>query len=127
MITFTINGKRVQGQDGWNILDVARRHGIEIPTLCHDGAVEPYGTCRLCAVEVEDGKRSRVVISCKYPIKNGITVWTHSDRVNVVRHRRLLQLLDERPGWDKLQNLAKAYGIPPSWVWWRSPCPSPYW
>jgi len=121
MITFTINGKEVRGEDGWTILDVARGQGIEIPTLCQHGAVKPYGSCRLCAVEVDDGNRSRVVISCLYPLKNGITVRTDTDRVNVVRHRRLLQLLDERPGWDKLQNLAKAYGIPPSRGWWRSP------
>ena len=56
MITFTINGKEVQGQDGWTILDVARWHGIEIPTLCHHGAVEPYGACRLCVVEVEGSR-----------------------------------------------------------------------
>jgi len=126
MVTFTINGKKVQGQEGWTILEVARRHGIAIPTLCHHEALEPDGACRLCVVEVEDGRRSQVEISCKCPIKNGITVRTHAEPVNVVRHRRLLQLLDEHPGWDKLQELAKAYGIPPSWGWWRSPWPSPY-
>jgi len=127
MVTLNINGKEVHGQKGWTILEVARRHGINIPTLCHHEAMEPYGTCRLCVVEVDDGKRSRVVSSCLYPIKNGITVQTHTERVNVERHRRLLQLMDERPGWDKLQELAMVYGIPPSWGWWRSPWPSPYW
>jgi NADH dehydrogenase/NADH:ubiquinone oxidoreductase subunit G len=130
MVTFIINGKKVQGQEGWTILDAARFHGIEIPTLCHHEAMEPgetCGTCCLCAVEVEDGKRSRVEISCKYPIKNGIAVRTQTERVNVVRHRRLLELMDERPGWDKLQELAKAYGIPPSWNSWRAPWPSTYW
>jgi len=119
MITFTINGKKVQGEDGWTILDVAARHGIEVPTLCHHGAVEPYGACRLCAVEVDDGQRSQVVISCLYPIKNGITVRTDTDRVNNLRCRLVLQLLDERPGSDKVQKLAKVYGITPSWGWWR--------
>ena len=38
MIDFTINGQEVQGQDGWTILEVARWHGIDIPTLCHHGA-----------------------------------------------------------------------------------------
>jgi len=126
MITFTINGKKVQGPRGWTILDVARRHGIEIPSLCHPGVVEPYGTCRLCAVEVDDGKRSRVVISCKYPIKNGITVRTDTDRVNNARRWLVLGLLDELPGSDKLQELARAYGITPGWGWWGSLGPSPF-
>ena len=119
MITLTINSKEVQGEDGRTILDVATRQGIEIPTLCRHGAGEPYGACRLCAVEVDDGQRSQVVISCLYPIKNGITVRTDTDRVNNLRCRLVLQLLDELPGSDKVQKLAKAYGITPSWDWWR--------
>jgi NADH dehydrogenase/NADH:ubiquinone oxidoreductase subunit G len=126
MVTFIIDGKKVQGQEGWTILEVARCHGIEIPSLCGHEAVGPDGTCRLCVVEVEDARRSQVVISCKYPIKNGIAVSTQTERVNVVRHRRLLELMDERPGWDKLLELAKAFGIPPYWNCWRAPWPSIY-
>jgi NADH dehydrogenase/NADH:ubiquinone oxidoreductase subunit G len=119
MITFSINGKRVQGQEGRTILDVAKRHGIEIPTLCSQEAGDPCGTCGLCAVEVEENKRSMVVLSCDYPIKNSLTVRTNTDRVNILRHRRLLELMDERPGWEELQKLAMAYSVPPSWSWWR--------
>ena len=114
MINFTIDGKEVSGQENWTVLEVAKCHGIEIPTLCFHAAVEPYGACRLCVVEVEEGKRTRVVISCMYPIKNGITVRTDTDRVNNVRRWIVQLLLDERPGSDKLQKLAKAYGVTPS-------------
>ncbi len=121
MITFNINGKEVQGEDGWTILDVARRHGIEIPVLCENGTGEPCGSCRLCAVEVDDGKRAQVVSSCLYPIKNGLTVRSDTERVHKVRRFFVLRLLDELPGSEKLQELAKAYGITPSWGWWRYP------
>ena len=114
MITFTINGKEVQGQDGWTILEVARWHGIDIPTLCHHGAMEPYGACRLCVVEVDDGRRTRVVISCMYPIRGGIKVQTDTPRVANVR-RWIVQLqLDESPGSPKIQELAKTFGVTPS-------------
>jgi NADH dehydrogenase/NADH:ubiquinone oxidoreductase subunit G len=114
MIDFTINGQKVQGQDGWTILEVARWHGIEIPTLCHHEAVEPYGACRLCAVEVDEGRRSRVVISCMYPIRQDIKVQTDSPRVVNVRRWIIQLLLDESPGSPKIQELAMAYGVTPS-------------
>ena len=41
MINFTINDREVSGEDDWTILEVAREHGLDIPTLCHHGAVEP--------------------------------------------------------------------------------------
>src|SRR5665648_564209 len=85
MISFTINDQEVTGQEGWTILEVAKFHGIDIPTLCYHPAVEPYGGCRLCVVEVDDGRRSRVVVSCIYPIRQGIKVQTSSDRVDNVR------------------------------------------
>ncbi len=114
MIAFTINGQEVQGEDGWTILEVARWHGIEIPTLCHHGAVEPYGACRLCVVEVDDGRRSRVVISCMYPIRSGIKVQTDSTRVANVRRWIVQLLLDESPGAPQIQELAKTFGVTPS-------------
>ncbi len=81
MINFTINDREVSGEDGWTILEVAREHGIDIPTLCQHGAVEPSGACRLCMVEVHDRRRSRVVGSCLYPIREGIKVATDTDPI----------------------------------------------
>ncbi|MCX5887867.1 MAG: 2Fe-2S iron-sulfur cluster-binding protein [Deltaproteobacteria bacterium] len=114
MITFNINGKKVQGQEGWTILEVARWHGIDIPTLCHHEALEPYGACRLCVVEVDEGKRSRVVISCMYPIRSGIKVQTDAPRVANVRRWIVQLLLDESPGAPQIQELAKTFGVTPS-------------
>jgi bidirectional [NiFe] hydrogenase diaphorase subunit len=114
MINFTMDGKEVNGQEDWTILEVARWHGIDIPTLCFHEAVEPYGACRLCVVEVDDGQRSRVVISCMYPIREGIKVLTNTERVSNVRRWIMQLLVDENPGSEKLRNLAKAYGVTPS-------------
>ncbi len=114
MITFTIDGKEVQGQEGWTVLEVARWHGIDIPTLCHHPAVEPYGACRLCVVEVDDGRRTRVVISCMYPIQEGIKVLTDTPRVNNVRRWIVQLLLDESPASPKMQELARKFGVTPS-------------
>lgn len=111
MITFRINDKEVQGEDGWTILDVARSSGVDIPTLCHHGAVEPSGACRLCVVEVDDGRRRRIVASCLYPIRRGIQVHTESEPVRNVRRWILQMLVDEYPGSEKIKDLAGSYGI----------------
>lgn len=55
-VTVTLNGQEVQARRGQTILDVAREAGIDIPTLCHDPRLAPYGACRMCLVEVEGAK-----------------------------------------------------------------------
>jgi NADH dehydrogenase/NADH:ubiquinone oxidoreductase subunit G len=85
MIAFTINGKEVQGQEGQTVLDVARLYHIDIPTLFFDPLLDPYCACRLCVVEVDDGRRNRVVISGLYPVSEGIKVSTDTPRVKRVR------------------------------------------
>jgi bidirectional [NiFe] hydrogenase diaphorase subunit len=111
MIAFTINGKEIQGQEDWTVLEAARWHGIDIPTLCYHPAIEAYGACRLCVVEVDDGRRSRVVISCMYPVKNGIKVMTDTPRVNNVRRWIVQLLLDESPASPQIQELAQRFGV----------------
>lgn len=114
MIAFTINGKEIQGQEGWTVLEAARWHGIDIPTLCYHPAVEPYGACRLCVVEVDEGRRTRVVISCMYPIREGIKVQTDTPRVNNVRRWIVQLLVDESPASPQIQELARKFGVTPS-------------
>jgi heterodisulfide reductase subunit A2 len=111
MITFKLNGETVQGSEGQYILQVAEKYGVEIPTLCHHKALEPAGMCRLCTVEVFDGRRSRFVTSCNYPIWEGMEVRTESEAV--VKGRRLIvELLWARcPDVPLLKDLAKKYGI----------------
>ena len=53
MIEIRINGISYQAEEGKTILDIARKNGIDIPTLCYMEGVSDIGSCRLCAVEVE--------------------------------------------------------------------------
>ena len=111
MITFTINGKEVQGEEGQYILDVAKKSGIEIPTLCHHEALEPAGMCRLCTVELFDGRKTKFVTACNYPIWEGMEVFT--DTESVVQGRKLIVelLLARCPDVPLLKDLAGKYGI----------------
>lgn len=110
-VTLTINGKQYSAERGQTVLQVARDHGIRIPTLCNNEAIEPYGACRLCIVEVTRGTRTRMVTSCLYPVEEGLVVQTASERV--VRNRKmLLDLLLARCSENSvIKELAAEYGV----------------
>ena len=69
MIQVTIDGKTTEVAEGTTLIDAARSLGIEVPVLCYHPAIIPYGSCRVCSVEVKIGKRTRIVTSCNYPIR----------------------------------------------------------
>ncbi len=86
-----LNGKKVKGRSGDTVLELARRKGIEIPTLCHDPRIEPYSSCYLCVVEI-DGYRG-LQPSCSTKIAEGMTVQTHNDKISYARKTALDLLL----------------------------------
>jgi len=111
MVTFKLNGREVQGDEGQYILQVAEKYGVEIPTLCHHKALEPGGMCRLCTVELFDGRRTRFVTACNYPIWEGMEVNTDSEAVHQGRRLIVELLLARCPDVPILQKLAKKYDI----------------
>lgn len=88
MINIRINGLDFQAETGTTLLEVAKFLGIEIPTLCYNEGLTPYGACRLCVVEIGEGENSKLVSSCTYPVEEGLVVMTHSQRV--VKARKML-------------------------------------
>ena len=101
-----IDGRAVEGAPGTTVLQAARSAGIEIPTLCDDDRLEPFGACRMCMVEIETaGGRKRVVASCVYPIEEGLRVWTKTETVVKIR-KMVIELL-----WPSWQTYAEEYGV----------------
>jgi heterodisulfide reductase subunit A2 len=111
MITFKLNGKSVQGEEGQYILQVAEKNGVDIPTLCHHKALEPAGMCRLCTVELFDGRRTRFVTACNYPIWEGMEVKTDTPAVHAGRKLIVEMLLARCPDVPILKKMANQYGI----------------
>ena len=111
MVRFTIDGKEIEAKEGTSVLEAARYHGFYIPTLCYHEAVSPSGACRLCVVEVDEGGRRRVVVSCMYPVKEGIEVFTDTERVRNVRRWILEMLLAECPASERVRELAASHGV----------------
>ena len=109
-IILQIDGKEVETREGMTILEAARIAGISIPTLCHHEKLEPFGACRICIVEVEDRGRTKLVVSCVYPVEKNLVVRTRSEKVDRIRKTILELLLAHAPDSPELRDLAKEYG-----------------
>lgn len=108
-VTLTIDGRKIRVEGGAAIIEAAKEAGIIIPTLCHDERLTAYGACRLCSVEIDDGRKQRIVASCIYPAAEGLVVITDSDRVVQIR-RTILELLLALSPSGEIQKLADVYG-----------------
>lgn len=86
MISLTINGQTVEVPEGASILDAAGSAGIQIPTLCYHKDLSPFGSCRLCVVEVQ-GNRFPVT-SCNLLAAQGMVIQTESPQLT--RHRQVV-------------------------------------
>ncbi len=117
MITININGKRITLEKPVTILEAARKNGIDIPALCNHPALELWGGCRMCLVEIE--KMPRLQTSCTVTAADGMTVYTETPEVVAARKAVLEFLLINHPlecptcdkaGVCKLQDLTMRYG-----------------
>jgi formate dehydrogenase major subunit len=95
-VTFTLDGEKVEVDEGTKILDAAKAAGIFIPTLCHNKELVPFGSCFVCVVEVEG--RENLIPSCSTAAMNGMIVKTDSDRVRKARKTCVELLLSDHEG-----------------------------
>ena len=113
----TINGKKVEFTNEKNILTIIRKAGIEVPTLCYQPELSIFGACRLCTVEDD---RGRTFASCSEEPRDGMVIYTHTERLR--KHRKLIvELLlaahcrdcttCDKHGNCTLQNLAYQLGV----------------
>src|SRR6056297_3003794 len=86
-LNIILDGKNVEGFAGETILQVARRHGIQIPTLCYDPRLKPFSSCFVCVVEVEGMKGMQP--SCSTVIKEGMKIHTNNENVRTARKTAL--------------------------------------
>lgn len=119
MITLSIDNKEVEIEDGATILEAAQKAGVEIPTLCYDKRLTPFGACRICLVEVE-GTRTKFTPSCTTPATQGMKIKTISEDIIHARRTILELLLINHPldcpvcdksGECKLQDMVYEYGL----------------
>ncbi len=96
-----VNGEEVQFEPGQTILNLLRKElGEEaIPTLCDAPNLKPFGSCRVCSVDVAlaaDGPM-KVQASCHTPVTPGSYIYTHTDRINRLRKNIVELVLTDYP------------------------------
>ena len=80
-----IDGRKVEFTDEKNILSVIRKAGIDVPTLCYHSELSTFGACRLCTVEDD---RGRTFASCSEEPRDGMVIYTNSEKVR--KYRKLI-------------------------------------
>ncbi|KZE25916.1 formate dehydrogenase subunit alpha [Crenobacter luteus] len=90
MFRLTLDGKPLVLAKRTSLLDALQTAGIDVPHLCHDARLKPFGACRLCIVEV-DGE-ARPVAACATPVHDGMRVRTRTAELETLR-RTNLQLI----------------------------------
>ena len=83
MPRLTIDGKEIEVEAGTNLIEAARRLGIEVPHYCYHPGLSIAGQCRLCMVDIE--KTPRPSIACNTPAADGMVVHTQTERVKDMR------------------------------------------
>ncbi|MDR2632177.1 MAG: 4Fe-4S dicluster domain-containing protein [Treponema sp.] len=114
MLEVCIDGKETLAEKDEFVLALAKREAILIPTLCHHKAIAGLGSCRLCIVEVDEGRGPKVVVSCVYPLKEPCTIFTKSEKIIRLRRGIISMLRDRAPQDPYLQQLCTEYSVPQS-------------
>ena len=117
-VNLTIDGVSVSVPEGTSIMHAASLSGVNVPKLCATDSLEPFGSCRLCLVEIE-GRRGYPA-SCTTPVAEGIKVHTQTPKLADIRRGVMELYISDHPldcltcatnGDCELQDMAGAVGL----------------
>ena len=117
-VTLNIDGRDVTVPEGTSIMAAAVETGVMVPKLCATDSLEPFGSCRLCLVEIE-GRRGYPA-SCTTLVAEGIKVHTQTDKLAEIRRGVMELYISDHPldcltcatnGDCELQDMAGAVGL----------------
>ena len=96
MVTLTIDGVKVEAEEGSNILTAAAKAGIEIPNLCYLKELAPYGACGVCVVEAQGVPK--LLRACATKVAEGMVINTRSERALKARKLAMELLMGDHDG-----------------------------
>ena len=118
LVTLTIDDREVTVPEGTSIMRASILAGINVPKLCATDSLEPFGSCRLCVVEIE-GRRGYPA-SCTTPVASGLKVHTQTPKLADIRRGTMELYISDHPldcltcaanGDCELQDMAGAVGL----------------
>jgi NADH-quinone oxidoreductase subunit G len=117
-ITFVVDGVEVPAEEGTMLVDAAKHGDVEIPVFCYEPKLgHPVGACRMCLVEIEGIPKLQT--ACSTPVRDGMVVYTRTDRVQEAQEAVVEFLLVNHPldcpvcdkgGECPLQDIAMGWG-----------------
>jgi len=117
-VTVSIDGTPVVVPEGTTVMRAAALAGVNIPKLCASDTLEPFGSCRLCVVEIEGRKGTPA--SCTTEVHDGMVVTTQNDALAKLRRNVMELYISDHPldcltcptnGDCELQDMAGAVGL----------------
>ena len=118
LVSLTIDGYAIQVPQGSSVMRAASELGVQVPKLCATDELEPYGSCRLCLVEIE-GRRGYPA-SCTTPVQEGMVVRTQTTKLKDLRRGVMELYISDHPldcltcsanGDCQLQDMAGDVGL----------------
>nr|HMS60538.1 formate dehydrogenase subunit alpha [Tepidiformaceae bacterium] len=118
LVTLEIDGRPVTVPEGTSVMRAAQETGTTVPRLCATDSLEPFGSCRLCLVEIEGRKGTPA--SCTTPAEAGMKVTTQSGKLAKLRRGVMELYISDHPldcltcpanGDCELQDMAGAVGL----------------
>jgi len=95
LVTLEIDGMPVSVPAGTSLMRAAAEAGVMVPKLCATDSLEPFGSCRLCLVEIEG--RKGFPASCTTPVAKGMVVHTQTDRLQELRRGVMELYISDHP------------------------------
>lgn len=113
MVKLKIDNIDIEVQKGLTIFEAAKILNIKIPSLCYNKHLLPYGSCRICLVELvkEGSTEGKFVSSCTYIAEDGLNVLTNTERIKERRKFILQLLLSRTSNAEELLEFAEENGI----------------
>ncbi|MEU6420876.1 formate dehydrogenase subunit alpha [Streptomyces spiralis] len=117
-VSVEVDGLSVTVPEGTSVMRAAAVAGIDVPKLCATDSLEPFGSCRLCLVEI-DGRRGTPA-SCTTPCSEGMVVRTQTPKLEKLRQGVMELYISDHPldcltcsanGDCELQDMAGAVGL----------------
>jgi formate dehydrogenase major subunit len=96
VVYIKINDRNITAEQGKTILEAAMENGIEIPHLCFDHRLKPYGACGLCVVEIEGNPKLQR--ACSVMVSDGMSIHTETLRTAATRKAAVKLLVSDHRG-----------------------------
>jgi len=118
LVTLEIDGVEISVPEGTSVMSAAMEAGVKVPKLCATDSLEPFGSCRLCLVEIEG--RKGYPASCTTNVAPGMKVRTQTPKLADIRRNVMELYISDHPldcltcpanGNCELQDMAGVVGL----------------